>query len=313
MMAAIAVLTGAVLFGFRSRWQDNYTEESNYYSITVRTLEDNLKMLSLDNVVHSYVRPDEPATLISPTLRAFAEIVDYRYANDSNIKVLHLGGGGYTFPRYLELEYPNAVNDVVEIDPAVTRIAYTELGLPAESAITSYNLDARQFLIERSSAATYKYDIVVSDILYGLSIPYHLVTYEFDALVRANMEPGGVYLAHIIDDYTRGRFMASVVRTLQQAFGNVYLFSLQPEWQHAGSSSYVVAATDSRIDLVRGSGHTVPGQTAWRWLTPTTLPALTNTFPKEKRFCLLMTTPPRTSCSQRGCARRPLLLCWRSA
>jgi spermidine synthase len=49
--------------------------------------------------------------------------------NNPNPRVLHLGGGGYSFSRYMALVHPGSVNEVVEIDPEVTKIAYSELGL----------------------------------------------------------------------------------------------------------------------------------------------------------------------------------------
>ncbi len=44
-------------------------------------------------------------------------------------RFLFIGGGGYTYPRALEVTYPNSTIEVIEIDPGVTRIAHEELGL----------------------------------------------------------------------------------------------------------------------------------------------------------------------------------------
>ena len=106
----------------------------------------------------------------------------------------------------MEVVYPGSINEVVEIDPAVTEVAYEELGLPRETSIKTYNQDARLFLIQRKTED--KYDIVIGDVFNDLSTPYHLTTLEFDKLVKANMEADGIYLVNIIDDYYKWKIYA---------------------------------------------------------------------------------------------------------
>ena len=248
LVAIVVILAGVLLFQLQDRWQVAYTKESNYYSIQVINYSGGtMKALYLDNVYHALVIPDEPANLQFSYLKAFADIAGYLNPGGLPLRTLHLGGGGYTFPRYLQAVYPGSSNDVVEIDPVVTEIAYEELGLPRDTDIKTWNLDARQFLIQHPDGP--KYNLVIGDVFSSLSTPYHLTTYEFDKLVKNSMEPDGVYLVNTIDDYTQGRYTASIVRTLMHTFKNVYLFSMQPDWNYAGLSNYVIAATDRDIDL----------------------------------------------------------------
>jgi spermidine synthase len=148
----------------------------------------------------------------------------------------------------MEAIYPGSINEVVEIDPAVTEVAYEELGLPRETSIKTYNQDARLFLIQRKTGE--KYDIVIGDVFNHLSTPYHLTTLEFDKLVKANMDADGIYLINIIDDYTNGRYMPSFIYTLQHTFNYVYLFGTPSDFsEHAGRTTFVIAATDRQMDL----------------------------------------------------------------
>ena len=247
IMVFVLVLTAVLTFQFRGKWQETYTRESNYYAIQVYNIGGNVKALALDHLVHAYVNPDNLTYLKYGYLNVFADIVAYTGPNRQSLRALHLGGGGYSFPRYLEVVYPGCSNDVVEIDPAVTEVAHEELGLPTDTAIRTYNLDARQFLHRLQTSP--KYDIIVGDVFNDFSTPYQLTTLEFDWLVRASMTPDGIYLFNIIDDYERGRFMASVIRTLKQAFNYVYLFNTSPQWEGIGPSTYIMAATDRPIDL----------------------------------------------------------------
>ncbi len=225
----------------------NYTKESNYYTIGVWGEEGGLKVLSLDCLIHSYVIPDEPTAMKYEYLKAFAEVVSYKTRENRTPRVLHLGGGGYSFPRFVEAIYPESVNDVVEIDPLVTQVAHEQLGLPFNTSIKTYNDDARLFLIERETG--YKYHFVIGDVFNDLATPYHLTTLEFDRLVKANLEADGIYLVNIIDDYGQGIYLLSFIQTLKQAFQHVYLFGTSRNWDRAGTTTFVVAASDCPIDL----------------------------------------------------------------
>ncbi len=256
MVAIEVVLASVFLFHFRESWEESYgadityfSRESNYYAIKVYQGGQNVKVLSLDHLIHSYTDPDDPTYLKYDYIKVFAEIVKYFSRENPAPRLLHLGGGGYTFPRYLEVIYPGSVNEVVEIDPAVTDVAHEELGLPLDTSIKTYNQDARLFLIQRKTGE--KYNFVIGDVFNDRSTPYHLTTLEFDKLVKANMEEDGIYLINIIDNYQRGRYMPSFVHTLQQVFNHVYLFSTGESWDKLSLSvanTFVIAATDRSLD-----------------------------------------------------------------
>ncbi len=242
----VVVLASVSLFQFRESWQENYSEESNYYTIRVATESGNMKVLILDHLVHSYVFPDNPTNLKYDYEKIFAEIVSYFTRENQTPRLLHLGGGGYSFPRYMETVYSGSLNEVVEIDPLVTQVAYEELGLSRETSIKTYNQDARLFLIQRKTGA--KYNIVIGDVFNDLSTPYHLTTLEFSRLVKANLEEDGVYLINIIDDFQHGKYMPSFIYTLGQVFKHVTLFSPSNDWNNLGLSTFVVAASDRYIE-----------------------------------------------------------------
>lgn len=244
------VLISIVLFHYRVVWQEGNVKESNYYSIRIFERDGNVKVLCLDNLIHSSVVPDKPTELQHYYLEILAEMVKYVTSDvmeDPTPRVLHLGGGGYSFPRYMEAVYPGSVNDVVEIDPAVTQVAHEEMGLPLETDIRTYNKDARLFLIERKTGE--KYNIVIGDAFNSLSTPYHLTTLEFGRLVKANMEEDGIYLVNIIDNYERGKYLPSFIHTLKQVFNYVYLLGTPESWDSASYYSFIIVATDHNIDL----------------------------------------------------------------
>ncbi|MDP2731248.1 MAG: fused MFS/spermidine synthase [Dehalococcoidales bacterium] len=251
----IAVITVSYIFLYQSReaWQGNYTRESNYFTIQVVNQPGNVKVLWLDNLDHSYLIPEEPTTLVYEYSRVFEEIVRYITMGKPAPRTLHLGGGGYAFPRYMEAIYPGSSNEVVEIDPAVTQVAHEELGLPLETSIKTYNQDARLFLIQRKTGD--KYDIIIGDVFNDFATPYHLTTLEFNRLVKANLEKDGIYLI-LLNDYPNSRYTPSFIYTLKHAFEYVYLFSVGEGWAQRKDNTLlitgydrVIVATDRSIDL----------------------------------------------------------------
>lgn len=65
------------------------------------------------------------------------------------------------------------------------------------------------------------------------------------------MRPDGWYLINVIDKIDGGRFLASMVYTLQAVFDHVYVLSESDHWHASWASTYIVAASDAPLDLDR--------------------------------------------------------------
>ncbi len=235
------LIVSATIFQFRDNFQIANIKESNYFSINIiDTVVQGraLKALSLDHLVHSYVDPKDPTYHGYAYENTFARLARYIARDKTDMKVLFIGGGGYSFSRYLEVTYPQSGIEVLEIDPEVTRAAYSHLGLPENSRIVTYNEDARIFLIDHRPES--KYDLVVGDAFNDMSVPYHLTTLECNEEIKAIMAPNGLYMANLIDNLRDGRFIRSFMKTLSQSFKQVYLVL----GIGTGTSTYVVMATN---------------------------------------------------------------------
>jgi hypothetical protein len=178
------------------------------------------------------------------------------------LHALFVGGGGYTFPRYMRAKYPDSTLDVIEIDPGVTEIAYEQLGLQRSSGIVTYNEDARQYMTRQPARP---YDLIIGDAFNDFSVPYHLTTKEFNDLLRRWLAPGGLYLVNLIDGF-RHDFVRAYVHTLQQTFRYVYLAPAASEWRDLSRMTYVVIAGDTALDVealaalnAGGPTHLLPG------------------------------------------------------
>lgn len=226
--------------------------ESNYFCI--RTHETNVdgkdvRALVLDHLVHSYVSLDDPRVLGYGYERVYAEVTADYVARRPQIDTLFIGGGGYTFPKYVEAMYPTATVDVIEIDPAVTQAARDYLNLAPDTRIRSFNQDARAVLMDWKEPK--KYDIIYGDAFNDLSIPYHLTTVEFDRLIAERLKDEGIYLANVIDKYEGGEFMKAYANSLKQVFPYVYLLAQGEAWRWSSPNTYVVMASRQPFDYAR--------------------------------------------------------------
>lgn len=248
------LLSGVYGFAFKplpDRYTDYY-KESDYFTIKVKqaTCSDGktpLKALVLDNLTHSYVNLKDPQHIEYKYEKIYSEVVRWKFQKDANFRSLTVGGGGYTFPRYIEVLYPNAHIDVVEIDPLITKVVYSYLGLPADTRIRTHNEDGRWFVMNCKD----KYDLLFIDAYNDLSIPYHLTTKEFAQSLKDIMNPGGILLTNIIDNFQKGAFLPSTIRTLREVFGqdNVHLISISRNFDKIGSATFIVMTGRDKLDI----------------------------------------------------------------
>jgi spermidine synthase len=257
VIAAVAVLVSTI-FGYAYKpmldEETYYYKESDYFTIKLKkypikegTAEG--EALILDNLIHSINDVNDPTFLDYDYIRIYEEVVSWQMNSRSSVDALFIGGGGYTFPRYLEAKYAGARIDVVEIDPEVTRVVYEYLGLPRSTTIRSFNEDGRWFVMNSKDKG--RYDFIFGDAFNDLSIPYHLTTKEFTQQMKELLKPDGFLIANLIDSVTEGLFLPSYIRTLEEVFGkgNVNLLVLAPELRRLGIATCVVVASPKKWDM----------------------------------------------------------------
>jgi spermidine synthase len=251
LVPALAVLTFSYArIGWNAgRYRAPCEIESNYYCIQiVETFEGGrpAHALMLDRLIHSYVVLDDPTVLGYGYERAYADLTQAHLSSRPQANTLFIGGGGYSFPRYVEASYPGTSVDVIEIDPAVTATARTRLGLSASSRIRSFNEGARTFLLEWTDPQ--QYDVVYGDAFNDLSIPYHLTTVEFNRIVEKRLKPDGIYLVNVIDKFQDGEFLKAYANGLRGVFPHVYLFGRSAEFLPFDRNTYVLMASRQPLD-----------------------------------------------------------------
>ena len=182
---------------------------------------DGVRTLFLDGQPHSAMDLDAPTRHVFAYTRYFH--LPYLLVDDPDEidRVLFVGGGGFTGPRRFLAEY-DATVDVVEIDPAVVRVAREQFRVGPAPRLTVHVGDGRRFLRETDR----RYDLIVLDAYRKDEVPFHLTTVEFMQLVRDRLAPDGTVVANLISA-PRGpasRFFRAEYRTVDRVFPQTYVF-----------------------------------------------------------------------------------------
>lgn len=215
--------------------------ETAYYcaNIVVDPVRPSGRTLMLDNLRHSYVDLRDPTYLEFRYARLFGGVIDANLGTNP-LDSMHIGGGGFTFPRWLEATRPGSTSTVLELDPAIVAIAREELGLETSSTLRVRTGDARRNIRNEPTGA---FDLVVGDAFGGLSVPWHLTTTELVASVARTLRPDGIYILNMIDSGPQ-RLVRAELATLAATFAEVAVIA-PPD----GSGNHVLVASQAPIDL----------------------------------------------------------------
>jgi spermidine synthase len=158
-------------------------------------------------------------------------------------RMLMIGLAGGSVARFVGSFRPEITMDVVELDPDVVRVARRYFGLEASAGLRIHVDDGRMF-VKRTGE---RYDWIVLDAFHADSMPHHLATLEFFREVKGILTPRGAVTMNVAP-LGPGVLYLSIIRTLAEAFPQVYLFQV-PE-----RGNIVAVAT---LDATRRDGSEI--------------------------------------------------------
>jgi tetratricopeptide (TPR) repeat protein/MFS family permease len=232
-----------------------YEVESQYGYIAVQQLSKypDLRQFIQNNMrIQSRLKMDDIRDLQLFYSKAYAAVTRRLAADKKKLCVLGIGGGGYVFPRYIQATWPGSRVDVAEIDPKVTETAILAFGLAPDSPINTINLDGRNYLDgllakKKRGEPAPVYDFVYMDAFNDLSVPFQLVTRQFNEKIFAALAGDGAYIINLIDMFDCGKFLASFVHTVKQTFPFVYIVTKSSP--HDFGSNFIIVASKQQVDL----------------------------------------------------------------
>ena len=158
-----------------------------------------------------------------------------RSAQGERLRVLIMGGGGCSLPKYLAAYVPEAEVEVVEIDPAMAKIAREQFWLDDCLQKTGAEQEGRFSLVIADAwvhlkAATKPYDVIVNEAFGGKRPLGPMETNEGARVVREHLSDGGIYLADVRCPMEGRR--SAPLREVEESFGHVFSScDVVPEWE----------------------------------------------------------------------------------
>lgn len=188
---------------------DNYNSKNN-------------RALFLNGYLHSEMNKDNPNDLVVDYTKFFP--LGMALNNDAK-KVLFIGGGGFSGPKYFLQNYPDVSVDVVEIDPAVVEVAKEYFSLDDTNPnLRIFTQDGREFLTNQQE----KYDLIVLDAFSKSYVPFHLMTIEFYKILYNKLNSDGVIISNHIGSPNSNQDTSDLYRanlkTMLDVFPIVYVF-----------------------------------------------------------------------------------------
>lgn len=172
-----------------------HEERSLYRNILVREQGDRRCLIFTvrrSDRNQSCIDLSDPDRLVFPYARMmFAGLL----LNPEPKRILMVGLGGGSLPRVFAQLFPDAQQDLVEIDAAVVRVAEEFFEFTPTQRMEVHVRDARVF-VKRALDRGAQYDYVMLDAFTGDYIPEHLLTQEFLEEVKGLLTPDGVLVAN---------------------------------------------------------------------------------------------------------------------
>jgi spermidine synthase/Flp pilus assembly protein TadD len=233
-----------------------YQDESQYCYIAVKQLSvfPDRRIFVQDTLRHSEIIMGDINDLLYEYTIVYDDITRLMCQNKNQLNVMFIGGGGYVFPRYIQANWPGSRIDVVEIDPAVTKAAIEAFGLEKNSPINIFTMDARNYvdkLLEdgHNGKPIPKYDFIYEDAFNDYSVPYQLVTREFNDKIAEILSDDGAYIMNLIDTHESAQFLGAAINTLQKTFPYVYVTAELNE-HPVTRETFVVVAAKKPVDMM---------------------------------------------------------------
>ena len=200
-----------------------HTEKSLYRNIVVYEEDDQRCM--------SFTRRNQTArqtcrSLDDPNQFVFSYtkmMMGALYLNPNPRKILIVGLGGGVLPTALAGMFPDAAIDIVEIDPAVVRVARQFFDFNPSQRVRVFEEDGRVF-VKRAGKSGQRYDLVMLDAFDHEYIPEHLLTREFLLEVKTLLTADGVLVANT---FSSSRLYPHESTTYESVFGTFYNLRLK--------------------------------------------------------------------------------------
>jgi spermidine synthase len=196
----------------------------------------------------SWVNLDDPLLLEFEYVRRIGEALEATVLTRpaaERIRVVHVGGGGMTLPRYVAKRRPHTAQLVLEPDSGLLEQVRQRLPLPTNSGIKVREVDGRSGIAAMS--ADYA-DAIILDAFAAACVPGELATAEYFADLARVLRPDGVMLMNLTGkapfDWVR-RTLAGIAA----AWPKLAVSAETPVWKGRRFGNFVAVASNVPLPI----------------------------------------------------------------
>ena len=255
-LAAFVYATGTRYVGLTQAGWTWVHNDSQVEGKLIRVLEVQGTYQSATFVDHRWADPVFPYHLL------FDRLFDAWPQGDGPTTMAILGGGGYAIPKHVVAHHPQVTRiDVVEIDPAIERLARRHFflnrleqryGAESSGRLRLHLGEAHRWL----TASDQRFDVILNDCFFGFEPETSLMDDAGAKLIHQHLSPGGLYLSNVISSLegADSQTLYRVIGALRSCFAYIWVLPCSPN-HPSRKDNNVVIASDAR--------HAFEG--AWEW------------------------------------------------
>lgn len=214
----------------------------------------------------SWVDPSRPDFLLFEYVQHIAIVLDHtvlRLPEDQRVRIVHIGGGGLSIPRWVEWRRPRTAQVVCEPNTDLTDEVRRKLPLGRHSGIKVRDVDGRSGLAAMPDEWA---DVIIVDAFDGARVPQDLVTAQALDQARRVVRSGGLLIVNVTD-------LSPFLWTKRVAAGIAErwphrLIGAEPS-VHKGRrfGNLLLVGSLDRLDTQAIKRATAPLPVAYRWLS----------------------------------------------
>jgi len=221
--------------------------ETAYHCAAVETddIRPGGRLLMLNSARHSYVDLNDFSHLEFQYAKWMGAFTDMLAPGGQPLRALHIGGGGFTLPRYLDVTRPGTFNRVLELDGDLVELDRARLAVTPGPVLEIEVGDARTAVARQPAG---DFDLVIGDAFGHLVVPWHLTTREFVQDIHRTLRPGGSYALNVID-YPPSNLVKAEIATVREVFAEVAVVAPTKALNGLEGANFVILASDDPLPL----------------------------------------------------------------
>ncbi|MCL1837885.1 MAG: fused MFS/spermidine synthase [Propionibacteriaceae bacterium] len=208
----------------------------------------NAFLVTAGTTEQSWVDLNDPLLLEFEYVQRVAEVLEAVILNrpiQQRIRIVHVGGGGLTLPRYVAARRPHSAQLVLEPDIDLIEQVRKRLPLPANSGIKVRAVDGLAGIAQMPDDYA---DCVIVDAFEHGCVPPDFATASFFTDVRRILHPDGIMIMNLTDKSPFGwtrRTFAGIAKT----WPNLAASAETPVWKGRRFGNFVIVAAADKLPL----------------------------------------------------------------